>query len=117
MWIEHPDFDSNRDYNNDIGLVYCPQNTIRSGNVRIAYLYLQDPTETSTYDLFYKNQIVEIAGWGRTSQTESLFDTLKYTEQKIIDIPTCRTSYPTMTFGPERICIAKPNTNIQVSFT
>jgi hypothetical protein len=116
MWLQHPDFNFITQAN-DIGLVYCPTNGIRSNNVGITYLYMQDPTVSSIFDAFYVNQIVQTAGWGRISDMGSLSDTLKYTEQKIMTTAMCQSIYTTITFGPDKLCIVQPSTTIQVGIS
>jgi hypothetical protein len=64
MWLRHPNYDLGTKAN-DIALIYCPINTNRSNNVDIAYLYLQDPTDTGVL-LDPTRKIVEVVGWGET---------------------------------------------------
>jgi hypothetical protein len=113
MWLTHPSYSTTQ--GNDIALVYCPTNVIKSKNVGIAYLYMQDPTESSIFDAFYLNQAVQVAGWGDALNNGLLSDTLKYTEQQIVAYATCQSIYPTITFGPDKLCIVQPTTTIQVS--
>ncbi len=69
MWLRHPNYNLGTKAN-DIALIYCPINTYRSNNVDIAYLYLQDSTDTGVFVGSYLNQIVEVVGWGEKQSLE-----------------------------------------------
>jgi hypothetical protein len=115
MWITHPSFSATT-YLNDIALIYCPINTYRGRNVDTAFLYMQDPTQTTIFNSFYLNQVVQIAGWGQTSETGgSTSNVLLKADQKIIDLATCQAAVGTATFGPEHLCIRQTGTTVQVN--
>jgi chymotrypsin-like protease len=116
QWIKHENF-STSTLANDIALVYLPVNVYRSTNVDIAYLYLNDPADSSVFNTYFLNQLVNVAGWGRISQTGAYSDTLKHTEVKIIDAATCQPSY-TITIDSKRLCIKSGSTTtMQVSYS
>ncbi len=79
--------------------------------MRIAHLYLQDPTESSIFDAYYYNQFVQVAGWGQTSDGGAYLDTLQNVEVKIMDTATCRATYP----DPVTLCIVQTGATNQVS--
>jgi hypothetical protein len=99
-WLLHPSFDGSL---NNIGLVYLPVSVTRGPNVDIIFLYLNDPEDSSIFTTYYYNQIVEVAGWGRISNTGANSDTLKVTTVKIMDTAVCQTSF-TSSIGTKKAC-------------
>jgi hypothetical protein len=108
-WLSHPTFDGNLD---NIGLIYLPVNVNRGPNVDIIYLYLYDPEVSSVFTTYFLNQVVEVAGWGRISQTGAFSATLKYTSVKIMDTATCQTAYGTTTIGSKKACVLSASTTV-----
>ncbi len=82
MWLRHPNYDLGTKAN-DIALIYCPINTRRSKNVAIGYFYLQDLTDTGVFTASYLNQIVEVAGWGKTESEIRFLDIFKFISESL----------------------------------
>jgi hypothetical protein len=111
MWTKHESYDPlSMASANDIGLIYLPTNFVRSSNVAIAYLYLNDPEESSVFTASFLNQVGDIAGFGG-SQTESVSPTLKKATAKIVSLTDCQTSHPLVV--STQFCTKSPDsTNI-----
>jgi hypothetical protein len=77
-YIKHASYDSSTKDNN-IALVYLPVDLYYSQNVQILNMYLKDPATLAIRTSDFYEQKVKVAGWGQTSGTGSLSNTLKTT--------------------------------------
>jgi hypothetical protein len=75
-YILHPTFSLPDD---DIALVYLPVDLYYSTNTAILNFYLKDPATAASRTNNFYGQNVKVAGWGSTSGTGSLSNTLKTT--------------------------------------
>jgi hypothetical protein len=92
----------------NIGLVYLPINSIRTTNSDVAYLYLNDPSDSSVYTTYFFNQVVKVAGWGEIGESLANSPVLLETEVKIVDATTCQGSYPSA--DATTICVQSAST-------
>ncbi len=93
MWIKHESYDNEID-TNDIALIYLPTNVVRSTNVGVAYLYLNDPEDSTVFGLSFLNQIANIAGFGQTSTFTAVSSpTLKKATARIVSLTACQTQH------------------------
>ncbi len=77
----------------NIGLVYLPINSYRTSSSDVAYLYLNDPSDSAVFTTYFFNQVVKVAGWGETADGGSDSPVLLETDVKIVDLATCRGSF------------------------
>ncbi len=94
--LQHPSYNPNT-YDNDIAIINLPSNGVRSENVGIGYLYLQDPSISAVFTAAFYNNNVKMVGWGQTGQTAGLSSTLQHAQASIITVATCLGQYPSVT--------------------
>ncbi len=95
---------------NDIGIVYLPQNVHKNENTALGYLYLNDPTDSGSFDTFYLNKIATVAGWGSVDGSVDVYtDKLQYTTVKIITQDECDSAFGAA-FTAKVICTVSPTT-------
>ncbi len=107
MWIKHESYDPSSNTTN-IGLIYLPVNIVRSSNVAISYLYLNDPEDSTVFGLSFLNQIADIAGWGRTTLFGAVSPTLKKATAKIVSLAVCQTKWSSA--NAKQICTESVST-------
>jgi hypothetical protein len=103
-FLKHPLYDYPLGKANDIALVYLPTNAVRSANVGIGYLYLNDPSNAAVFTAAYYNRQPKMFGWGQTGQTAGLSSTLQHAQASIITLGTCGVQYGFL--NTNQICTA-----------
>jgi hypothetical protein len=97
----------------DIALIYLPVNTVKSANVAIGYLYLNDPSDAAVFTAAYYNRLPNTVGWGQTGNSAGLSPTLKYSQATIITVASCAPDRPDVT--AKNICTS-PSSQVIVSY-
>jgi hypothetical protein len=109
MWKQHESYSSDF-YNDNIALIYLPTNVVRSTNVGVAYLYLNDPEDSNVFAASFLNQVGNIAGFGQTAQTGAVSPTLKTATAKIFSLTDCQTQHSHA--NSKNICTKSVDTTI-----
>lgn len=108
MFKRHPNYVSSTRINN-IMLIYLPSDSYWSLNAAVPALYLKDPQISTVYTASYLDQVVDVAGWGRTT-TVVQSETLQTTKMKFIDAAACRTAFPGT--SSKDLCLTSASTTV-----
>ncbi len=108
QWLFHEDYSQKNLLINDIAIIQLPINVPYDVNVKPAYMYPYDPTDSGIFRDKFQDKTAKKAGWGLIGFKKKSSDDLLYTEVSVMSQADCVTEYPGISVN--QICTRSPPT-------